>query len=93
MNLLLFHCLHELEVRAAIPWPITMQHFIEDDSQGPDITLGSIILLSQQLIRHVVGGPHDLIILFLLGPSHSKPKISKLALPIFHEDVRRFEVP
>ena len=71
-----------------------MQKLVEEDSEGPDISLGAVTVVEQTLGSHVDRAA-DIDIrkrLFRVLESLSEPKVSYFGHPFVHEDVGHLKI-
>ena len=75
------------------PRSVTSQHFIEDDSDGPDIALWAVLVVIKSFKRHVDGGAYIVIGVFPdIWVADGKAEIGNLDFPFIEENVGRFKI-
>ena len=70
-----------------------MEHFVENETKSPNITLGSVGLIFQYLKGHVQRGTNNGLDLLIFGYFFSKTKISNLENFILDHDIGGFQIP
>ena len=76
------------------PGSVACQHFIENDSDGPDIAFWAVLVVIESFKRHVDGGAYIVIGVFPdIWVANGKAEICNLDFPFIEEDIRRFKIP
>lgn len=75
------------------PRSVSRQHFVENDTDSPDITLRTVDVIIKCLKRHIDRRANVVIAVFLeIGIADGEPKICNLDLTICEEDVGWFKI-
>ena len=75
------------------PRSFSSEHFVVNDSQGPNVAFEAVFVIIQSFGRHVDWAA-DIVrgILFRIGVFHGEPKIGDFDLLVFEEYVGRLEI-
>lgn len=68
------------------------EHLIEDDSDGPNVSLAIVVGSPEDFGSHIERRPQHGLGELLIGKQFGEAEISDFDLPVVHEDVGQFEV-
>lgn len=88
-----FNLSFEIALSLCSPWSFSGQHFIKDDSDGPDVALEAVHVLIKGFKRHVNWRANIVAtLLFDVLLFYGESKICNLGFAIDKEDICRFEI-
>ena len=93
MNRVCFQHFFEVSLSFSSPWSSSREHFIENDTNGPNIALEAVDIVTQGFIRHIDRRSNIVILSFFkVSAFDSKSKISDLNGLGGHENVGWFQI-
>ena len=84
--------MNELVLAFGSPWSVAMEHFVENETQGPNVALGSVRLIFKDLQRHVKRSADHRLDLHIMRDLLRKPKITNLQYVILDHDIGGFQI-